>query len=181
MRTLAVLFDETCAFCVACAAWLSRQPAYVPMECLPAGEPATLARFAGLHRTSGKQELVVIDDQGGVYRNAEAWLMTLWALRDFRPWAFRLASPELMPLARDIFELASRSRYWLSRWLATTDDDALRRTIERSANGYRTAACEPTGECAVPVAVTACERCGRARRGPMCAVCAASALGKHVS
>ena len=99
MRALSVLYDETCGFCVSCARWLGAQRTWVGLECLPAGGEAAARRFPELRRSASKEELVVVDDEGGVYRDTHAWLMVLWALEDYRAWAQRLSRPALMPLA----------------------------------------------------------------------------------
>ncbi len=118
MDCLYVLYDETCGFCCRCAEWLSTQPTYVPLHCLPAGSDAALRAFPTLDRSGKKQELTAIDERGGVYREADAWLVVLWALRNFRPWCTRLSSPALKPLARSAFEFISEHRHQFSRWLS---------------------------------------------------------------
>jgi predicted DCC family thiol-disulfide oxidoreductase YuxK len=110
MNTLTVLYDAACGFCVRCRDWLSRQPQFVTLEFCPAGSEESARRFPGLE-TSGKvEELVVIDDEGGIYRGAQAWLMCLWALVEYREWSGRLASPALLPLARGAFAFVSSRR-----------------------------------------------------------------------
>jgi len=86
MRALSVLYDETCGFCVSCARWLSQQRMLVELECLPAGSNLAVRRFPELHRSGTKEELVVVDDEGGVYRDTHAWLMVLWALEECQPY-----------------------------------------------------------------------------------------------
>ena len=63
-----------------------------------------------------------MDDEGGVYRNDDAWIMTLYALEQYRPWALRLASPALRPMARAAFEWLSLNRRSISRQLALAAD-----------------------------------------------------------
>ena len=58
-----------------------------------------------LRQTVSDLELVVVDDSGGVYRNGSAWIMCLYALREYREWSLRLATPALFPLARQAFAL----------------------------------------------------------------------------
>jgi hypothetical protein len=43
-----------------------------------------------------------------------AWLVCLWALRDYRNLAFRLTSPMLSAMAREAFFLVSKNRKALS-------------------------------------------------------------------
>ncbi len=109
MRGLFVLYDGTCGFCIKCAAWLNTQAQLVPLRCLSAADPEVQEIFWGARRP-GEDELVVVDAEGGVYRGGDAFLMALWALRDYRKWARRLARPALRPFARGLFELVSSNR-----------------------------------------------------------------------
>lgn len=160
MRALCVLYDETCGFCVRCAGWLLEQRALVGLECLPAGGAEAARRFPAL-RHGASQELVVVDDTGGVYRDTHAWLMVLWALEDYRAWAQRLSRPGLMPLARNAFELLSSNRRRLSDWLHL-EDEAVRRQLEQ-AGAPGVPKCAPEdGACRLPRMVR-CPGCGRSR------------------
>jgi len=72
-----------------------------------------------------------VSDEGGVYREGDAWLMCLYALEEYREWSLRLSEPALRPLARQAFSLLSRSRGAVSRWLGLMADVELRDTLER--------------------------------------------------
>ena len=117
MKKLTLLYDAQCGFCVKCRWWLVAQPKYVEMEFLPCGGPDVADRFPGLIRPDAPEELIVVSDEGGVYRGARAWIMSLWALVEYREWALRLSNPALMPFARGAFALVSASRKKLSSWL----------------------------------------------------------------
>src|SRR5688572_30039373 len=105
MNKLTVLYDAECGFCVRCRWWLLNQPRFVDMEFLPAGGPDARRRYPELTTSGAVEELIVVDDEGGVYRGAHAWLMCLWALMEYREWSGWLASPALLPLARGAFAL----------------------------------------------------------------------------
>ncbi len=109
---LYVLFDERCAFCVRCVTWMHRQTPSVEFVFLPAGSPQAQKIFPQL--LSHNDELMVISDQGAVYRGTSAWIMCLYGLEPTRELSFRLATPRLMPLARRVFCLVSENRYALS-------------------------------------------------------------------
>ena len=159
MRALCVLYDETCGFCVRCALWLREQRTLVGLECLPAGGEEAARRFPELRRAGTPQELVVVDDVGGVYRDTHAWLMVLWALEDYRTWAQRLSRPSLMPWARNAFELLSSNRRRLSDWL-NLEDEAVRQHLER-AGAPDAPKCAPEDTaCRLPRQVR-CAGCGR--------------------
>ena len=65
----------------------------------------------------------MISDAGEVYLNNHAWIMCLYALEEYRDWALRLASPLLLPLARQAFETLSRNRQAISRWLSARSSE----------------------------------------------------------
>lgn len=146
MERLTVLYDENCAFCVRCAQWLVAQEAYVPLECVPAGSPHARRRFGELRRAK-KQELVVVDDRGGVYREADAFLMCLFALVEYRKWALRLAAPALRPLARSAFELLSSNRTRLSAWLWNSRDEAIATELQTHYGDPSAPKCGTNGDC----------------------------------
>src|SRR5262245_5538721 len=117
MNKLTVLYDANCGFCVRCRWWLINQPKYVEMDFCPAGSPEALERFPELAAAGTVDELLVVDDEGGVYRGTQAWLMCLWALVEYRETADWLSQPALMPLARGAFAMVSSNRKTLSGWL----------------------------------------------------------------
>jgi ribosomal protein L40E len=155
VRPLFVFYDDSCGVCCRVAEWLRAQPSFVPLAVLPASQsPAT-----------GRDELLVVDGDGGVYRDTDAWLMTLWALRDFRHWAMRLAASDNRQFARKVVELAGSWRHGLSNLFRLTSEVELTRQLEVLPSS---AACE------VPV----CRSCGT-RTAPghsLCPRCLSSAL-----
>lgn len=102
MTHLTVEYDPRCGLCCAIKRWVQRQPQLVPVTCVaqPDGRP------------SG--ELRVIADSGEFWSGDAAWVMVLWALADYRHWAYRLASPALLPTARTLFSTLSAYRGTLS-------------------------------------------------------------------
>lgn len=125
MKTLYVLFDGTCEFCIRCRRWLDRQPKFIDLVFIPAGSGMVKRRFPDLRDLDKVEQLVVISDAGGVYRGARAWVMCLYALREYREWSATLAGAAMMPLARRAFEFFSRNRHWISGWLTPSEDSVL--------------------------------------------------------
>jgi hypothetical protein len=64
-----------------------------------------------------------------VWLGDRAFLMCLWALRAYRGWARRLASPALRPLARQAFEAVSRNRASVSGLLGLKSETELRKRL----------------------------------------------------
>jgi predicted DCC family thiol-disulfide oxidoreductase YuxK len=112
MDTLTVLYDARCNLCIHLRAWLEAQPAYVELAFVPAGSPEARRRFPALDHAVTTSELTVISDDGAVYTEAKAFLICLWALRDYRAWSLRLSSPDMIPLARRVVLWVARNRFW---------------------------------------------------------------------
>lgn len=111
MKNLKVYFDGRCGLCVAMVRWLDRQRQLVPLHCLP--------------KQAGVDDLVVVADSGEYWRGDSAWLMVLWALDDYRQWSYRLGSPTLLPLARQMFATISQNRHQAAMWFGLRTDEEL--------------------------------------------------------
>ncbi|MBX6316344.1 MAG: DUF393 domain-containing protein [Isosphaeraceae bacterium] len=133
MRQLYILYDARCGLCSWARRWMLRQPAYLELIFLPAGSERAERLFPGLACPGTTEELIVISDEGGVYREGDAWIMCLYALQEYREWSLRLASPALRPLARQGFALLSKQRGRISRWLNLVSEaevaEALRHVV----------------------------------------------------
>jgi predicted DCC family thiol-disulfide oxidoreductase YuxK len=117
MRQLFVLYDEDCGLCRQLAAWLWTQPKLIPLNPIPAQSPSAAQLFPGMASAAAPQELAVVGDDGAVWLGNHAWIMCLYALRYYRPWAKKLAHPLLEPLARQAFLTLSRHRSMISRFM----------------------------------------------------------------
>lgn len=95
---LTVLYDAHCGVCREARAWLERQPKYVPLEFVAAGSDEAARRFPALDHRATLASLTVIGDRGAVYRGTSAWLMVLWALREWRERAQTFAWGPARPL-----------------------------------------------------------------------------------
>ena len=122
MQRLYVIYDGRCGLCRAARQWLERREALIELEFLAAGSFAAVGLFPSLADTDRPEELIVVSDEGGVYRGGHAWIMCLYALEDYREWAERLSSPALLPLARQGFAMLSKQRGRISRWLGLASE-----------------------------------------------------------
>jgi predicted DCC family thiol-disulfide oxidoreductase YuxK len=120
VKYLSVLFDSECGLCRRCRDWLSRQPAFIPMVFIPLQSPDLEKKFPGITALHPNEQLLVISDSGEVYRGGSAWILCLWALREYRGAALRLATPQFRPLARLLCEHLSRHRSRISDFLCPT-------------------------------------------------------------
>jgi predicted DCC family thiol-disulfide oxidoreductase YuxK len=110
VRRLTVLYDAGCSLCAFLRDWLVRQPQLVPLEMVPAGSQEARRRYPGLDHRATLEEITVVGDAGQVYRDTAAWIVTLWALREYRPLAHRLSTPSGARLARGAVLAAAKWR-----------------------------------------------------------------------
>ena len=146
MKRLYVLFDQECGLCLACGRWLARQEAFIELAFIPLQSPDIPRRFPGLREWPGldlREKLVVVSDEGAVYQGQYAWIMCLFALRDYREWAQRLADPALLPFAKQVCELVSRNRLAITQFLHLPVGDLREKLV-----AFGPAACEIRGRCA---------------------------------
>ena len=125
MEKLYVLYDPRCELCNRLKDWLLIQRSWLGLCVVPAGSDRARKMFPELEKIASGNDLVVVSDDGQVFLNDRAWIMTMYALEEYRDWAKRLAHPLLLPLARQAFAAISRNRYALSRWLKAGSPEAI--------------------------------------------------------
>jgi len=114
MNRLTILYDATCALCVRCRDFLAQSHAYLPLELLASQAPAARERYGEVPWLG--EELVVASDDGDVWIGPAAFLVCLWALRDYREWSFRLSGDVFAPLAERFFVALSSNRRSIARF-----------------------------------------------------------------
>jgi predicted DCC family thiol-disulfide oxidoreductase YuxK len=139
VNRLYVLFDGECELCARCRDWLIRQPKFVPLEFIPFQSPEVSKRFPGIQALGPAEQLLVVGDNGAVYRGPSAWIICLWALSNYRLYAQRLADPILLPFARIVCELLSRNRFFLSRQFFRQKSETLVRQLSPHGTAPRQA------------------------------------------
>lgn len=127
MNTLYVLFDHSCGLCTAAARWLREQPAFIRIITMPATSDRAAAKFPDLDLPrsapgataagAAPEQVIVVTDEGQVYRGPAAWIMCLWALKRYRAWSLMLAQPHWRPRVARIIDGLGRRRLMLSRLL----------------------------------------------------------------
>jgi hypothetical protein len=74
----------------------------------------------------------VIDDRGNIYEGPSAFLMCLWALREYEIWAYRFATPRGIPYARRLFRGLSQNRKRLAWLLGMSGSETAEERIEEA-------------------------------------------------
>ena len=110
---LVVWFDGDCGFCRTVAKWLQAQEQLVPVRCVAAQG----ARGAGcpIGLESLLAQVTVTASDGAVYRGTNAWIVVLWALRNYRAHALRFATPRWRPWAERLFGAIAGVASWTKR------------------------------------------------------------------
>jgi len=109
-RALTVWFDADCSFCTRVAAWLRAQPKFVPLRCIAAQTASSSGCPLGTKALLEK--ITVTADDGAVWRGSNAWIVVLWALRDWRAMSLRFARPAWRPLADRLFATVTGLAAW---------------------------------------------------------------------
>lgn len=123
MKSLTVLYDGTCALCVRCRDFLAQSATYVPLELLSSQAPGARERFGDVPWLG--EELVLVSDEGDVWIGPAAFLVCLWALRDWREWSYHMSGDAFAPLAERFFVALSSNRRSIAKVLGPvrcTDD-----------------------------------------------------------
>ena len=142
MHTLTIFYDVDCGLCGGFRRWMKTQESTVQLEFLPFNSMAAKKRLPELARMHPEREIVVMSDEGQVWQGAGAWVTCLWALKDWRGWAKRLASPVLLPVAGNVCQLISQNRLGLSRLLALRSDAELRADCAGTPSNCADGQCE---------------------------------------
>jgi len=114
VTAITVVYDASCGLCTRAKEWITQQTPLVDVQFVAADSATSRKRFPQL----AAEELAVVADTGEVWFGDHAWIVCLWALRDFRDLAFRLTSPLLLLMAREAFTLVSKNRHAVSRLLS---------------------------------------------------------------
>jgi len=139
MKRLYIFYDGECGLCRRCREWLASQPSYFDLIFHPFQSEEARRLCPDLHRFQPDEQLIVLSDEGCVYAGEAAWLMCLYALKEYRSWSEKLATPALRPLARRICLLVSHRRLRLSQRLFPLSGHVLEKVVAKAAkkNGHR--------------------------------------------
>lgn len=129
VTSITILYDATCGLCSFARDWIGSQSALLAIGFVAAG--STEARRAFPQIPPG--ELAVVADTGEVWLGNHAWIVCLWALRDYRDLAFRLTSPALLRMSREAFVAVSRNRHTVSRMLRLRNGREIEQQLRKVA------------------------------------------------
>jgi predicted DCC family thiol-disulfide oxidoreductase YuxK len=132
---ITIVFDATCGLCTRAKEWIGRQEPLIGISFIASGSPDARAKFPQLPA----DELAIIANTGEVWLGDRAWIVCLWALREYRDLAFKLTSPLLLMLAREAFSVVSGNRHAVSRMLGLRSQ----REIEQQLRKVVVPRCQP--------------------------------------
>jgi predicted DCC family thiol-disulfide oxidoreductase YuxK len=125
MNSLTIFYDPACGLCCGFRQWLEKQGLWVAIEFIGYQTLEAEVRFPGIRSIKADKECVVLADDGRWWQGADAWIVCLWATREYRLWSSRLASPVFRPLIGNVVHLVSSNRLKLSRIMCLKSDAAL--------------------------------------------------------
>ncbi|MGH8891649.1 MAG: thiol-disulfide oxidoreductase DCC family protein [Acidothermaceae bacterium] len=108
MNALTVLYDPACPTCSRARRWLESRPQLVRLDFVAAGSAEARSAFPELDHARTLNEITAISDDGEVFVDGQAWVVCLWALRDYRRVSALMATPALNPLARKVITSVSK-------------------------------------------------------------------------
>ena len=119
IRGITLVYDPECPLCVRCRHWIESQHALVNIEFLETTSKQAEVAYGQVPWIG--EEIVVIADTGEVWAGTAAFIVALWALRDWRAWSYRLSGTMLTPLVERFFMQISKNRHWLGSLLSHQD------------------------------------------------------------
>ncbi len=121
VSSVTILYDVSCGLCTGTKEWIAQQIPAVGIRFVASGSAEALRKFPQLP----DGELAVVADTGEVWLGDNAWIVCLWALHEYRDFAFRLSNPLLLTMAREAFAAVSRRRSALSKLLGLRSEREL--------------------------------------------------------
>ena len=130
MDRLYVIYGLHCGLCSSAKRWLMRQPTLIELNFVPSGSaPCSAALSWPEPRRAPPEELIVVSDQGAVYRDDSAWIMRLFTLEAYRTgptgWHIRSCDRSL----REAFALLSKERSRVLAWLSLASEVEIAETL----------------------------------------------------
>jgi predicted DCC family thiol-disulfide oxidoreductase YuxK len=122
-----IVYDADCGLCTRTKDWIRQQAALVGLQFVATGSPEAHRRFPQLHAG----ELAVVANTGDVWLGDHAWIVCLWALREYRDLALRLTSPLLSLLAREAFAVVSKNRLVVSSMLRLRNEREIEQQLRK--------------------------------------------------
>jgi predicted DCC family thiol-disulfide oxidoreductase YuxK len=110
---ITIIYDADCGLCTRTKEWIGQQAPLVEISFVASGSTEARRKFPQLP----PGELAIVANTGEVWLGNHAWIVCLWALQEYRDFAFRLTSPLLLIMAREAFAAVSRNRATVSRML----------------------------------------------------------------
>jgi predicted DCC family thiol-disulfide oxidoreductase YuxK len=124
---ITVVYDASCGLCARAKEWITQQVPLVGLRFVAAESATARQRFPQL--PTG--EVAVVANTGEAWFGDHAWIVCLWALRDYRDLAFRLTSPLLSLMAREAFTVVSKNRHALSSLLSLKSEREIEQKLRK--------------------------------------------------
>lgn len=143
MKTLTIFHDPDCGLCANFKRWLITQESYPTLQFIPYNSDRARARLPIIDDLDAGGEIIVIADDGRWWQGPKAWLTCLWALKRYREWSFRLATPSLLPTVERFCHLLSENRLQVSQ-LLQLKPERLANVVDQLASAGSDGSCQPS-------------------------------------
>jgi len=130
-QEITVYYDGHCGMCCSFQEWIYRQERLAPIRFIPYQSLGTEAAPPRIRGLDPGREMVVHTREDLLYQGAEAWVICLYALTEYRGWALRLSSPTLLPLAKKVCTHLATNRRRLSKIFFRKKDAEVARELHK--------------------------------------------------
>jgi len=130
MNSLTIFFDHECALCCRFRTWLEAEPCHLDLRFVSYRSSEARAILPEIDDFDPGKEILILGDNGTIYQGPDAWIVCLWATREYRHWADRFAKPAFRPLVRKLCLTVSASRLNLSALLPDSAGDNDRQLVQ---------------------------------------------------
>lgn len=144
MKTLTLFHDPECPLCARFLRWLVTQESDLSFRAIPYHSEQARKCFPLIDSLQADENIVVLADDGRWWQGPAAWVTCLWALKEYREWSFRLATPALSPLVSRACHLLSENRLQVSR-LLRLEGPQLAGALGEVSLGCDAGGCRPKG------------------------------------
>lgn len=131
IQNIEVYYDGRCAVCCTFHEWVNRQDRLFPVRFVAYQSEQAEILFPGVTLMDPGRDMIVRTDQRDVFRGAEGWVLCLLSCQRYQKCARRLASPQLLPVARKCCHLIAKNRLSLSKILLGKKSQELAQLIHQ--------------------------------------------------
>ena len=140
--SLEVFYDGRCAMCCTFQEWVAKQPRAFPVKFIPYQADEATDVFPEIKELDPAREMIVRTGEGEVFRGEEGWVLTLFSCENHQDNARRLASPVLLPMAKQACKLVAANRLTISKLFFRKKDKEVKENLHQMEREQRDDDCD---------------------------------------